>query len=302
VLESRALGAMTGLAATYLVLSLVVLSLVEIFSSATSRRARVLRDAVVDLIGEEMGGKVLGNPAVNSLGFVRPTGPSKGEPSYIPSHLFARALLAELGDASADPSVAAVGDLVSAVVGDPGVPLEEAERRLAVWFDSAMDRLSGAYKRDTQKASLILAALVTLAANVDSIHLLKVLWSDASVSARVGALSKAATAACEDDAQSPDCRKDLVAFLKNGDTLPFGWNLAELKALDAKGWASFIVGLALTVLAVSRGSPFWFDFLRRFSPGMVSVGPRPALANTSAPAPAPVAAPSAKIEDPVNPV
>ena len=103
---------------------------------------------------------MLANPAVNSLGFVRTTGAATGMPSYIPSNLFARALLAELGDASAEQSVAAVRDLVSAVVGDPGVPLEEAERRLAVWFDSAMDRLSGAYKRNTQKVSLVLAALV----------------------------------------------------------------------------------------------------------------------------------------------
>jgi hypothetical protein len=294
VLNDRALSVVIGLAGTYLVLSLIVLSIVEIVSSALSRRARFLRDAVVNLIGAELGTRVLNNPAVNSLGFIRSSGRAMGTPSYIQSDLFARALLAEVGSAPDDQAARTVKELIDAVVGDPAVNLEEAERRLASWFDAAMDRLSGAYKRNTQKVSLVLAIVVTAAANVDSVRMLKSLWRDTAPAARIEAAVKEATAACQVDSGSPACHDQLSSFLKNSDVLPMGWDLAEVKQRDLRGWLIAIVGLALTVLAVSRGSPFWFDLLRRFSPGMSSSGPRPAPAPaaSSAPVPRPMPAPA----------
>jgi hypothetical protein len=278
VLDARTLSLVTGLSGTYLVLSLIVLSLVEIISNVLSRRARFLRDGVINLIGAEMGAKVLNNPAVNSLGFIRPTGRATGLPSYIHSNLFARALLSELGNAKDEPSMRPVTELVDAVVGDSAVSIEEAERRLAVWFDSAMDRLSGAYKRNTQKVSLALAILVTLAANADSIHLLKELWNVSAPAAHLEVAVKEATTACQVDNKSPACHEQLAGFLKNVEHLPLGWDLDAVKQRDVRGWLLSLLGLALTVLAVSRGSPFWFDVLRRFSPGMSSSGPPPAPA------------------------
>ena len=301
VFDDRAISVVTGLAGTYMVLSLIVLSLVELISSALSRRARFLRDAVIDLIGVELGTRVLNNPAVSSLGFVRPTGRAEGMPSYIQSNLFARALLAEIGSTPDHQSVCAVKDLITAVVGDPAVSIEEAERRLAAWFDSAMDRLSGAYKRNTQNVSLALAVVITVAANVDSIRLLQALWHDTAPSARIDASVKEATAACQTDGRSPACQDELLRFLKNADDLPMGWDIAAIKKLDLRGRLLWILGLALTVFAVSRGSPFWFDLLRRLSPGMSSSGPKPPPASQTpivlpapplAPTPAPVKEPA----------
>ena len=305
VIDDRAISVVTGLAGTYLVLSLIVLSLVELISSALSRRASSLRDAVIDLIGDELGTRVLNNPALSSLGFVRTTGRAKGMPSYIQSNLFARALLAEIGSNVDDPAVRAAKDLITAVVGDPTVSVEEAERRLAAWFDAAMDRLSGAYKRNTQTVSLALAVVLTVAANVDSIRLLQVFWRDTAPSARIEATVKAATAACQTDGQSPACRDELLRFVRNADDLPVGWDIAALQKLDLRGRLMWLLGLALTVLAVSRGAPFWFDLLRRFAPGMSSSGPKPPPASqtpiVSPPPSAPAPPPPAPAEEPATP-
>ncbi len=282
MLDSRAISVVIGLAGAYIALSLIVLCLVEMISSALSRRARFLRDAVVNLIGPELGSRLLSNALVSSLGFTRQSGRAIGLPSYVPSNFFARALFVEIEKAPEDEAVTAVKELVSAVVGDASVSIEEAERRLAVWFDAAMDRLSGAFKRHTQKVSLVVSILLVLAANVDSIRLTRTLWSDAGARARMETLSADEMRACEADGQSPACR-EILGTLAAGAILPLGWDLETIEALDLQSATLLILGLALTVLAVSRGAPFWFDILRRFSAGLVSSGPRPPPAPTSPP-------------------
>ena len=57
--------------------------------------------------------------------------------------------------------------------------------RLETWFNDRMARASGWYKRNAQMWSLALAAVVTLAANADSIHVVNRLWNDATLRAAV---------------------------------------------------------------------------------------------------------------------
>ena len=295
VLDSRALSVVIGLAGAYIALSLVVLCLVELLSSALSRRAKFLRDAMVNLIGPDLGSRVLSHPLVSSLGFTRPSGRAIGLPSYVPSSYFARALFMEIQKEPDDDAVGAVKELVSAVVGDASVSMEEAERRLAAWFDAAMDRLSGAFKRNTQRVSLVISIVLVLAANIDSIRLTRTLWKDAGARERAEALSSSEMAACQADSQAPACRQ-LLGSLSGGDVLPLGWDLETIQSLDLQDVGLLILGLALTVLAVSRGAPFWFDVLRRFSTGLVSSGPRPSPAPPPAPPP-PAPAVSVKVEE-----
>ena len=295
MLDSRALSVVIGLAGAYIALSLVVLCLVELISSALSRRARFLRDAMVNLIGPALGSRVLSNPLVSSLGFTRSGGRAIGLPSYVPSSYFARALFMEIQKEPDDDAVGAVKELVSAVVGDASVSIEEAERRLAAWFDAAMDRLSGAFKRSTQRVSLVISIALVLAGNIDSIRLTRTLWNDAGARERAEALSSSEIAACEADARSPACRQ-LLGALPGGDMLPLGWDLETIQSLDLQAIGLLILGLALSVLAVSRGAPFWFDVLRRFSTGLVSSGPRPSPAPPPPPPP-PAPAVSVKVEE-----
>ncbi len=295
MLDSRALSVVIGLAGAYIALSLVVLCLVELLSSALSRRAKFLRDAMVNLIGPDLGSRVLSNPLVSSLGFTRSSGRAIGLPSYVPSSYFARALFMEIQKEPDDDAIGAVRELVSAVVGDASVSIEEAERRLAAWFDAAMDRLSGAFKRNTQRVSLVISIALVLASNIDSIRLTRTLWNDAGARERAEALSSSEVAVCEADARSPACRQ-LLGSLPGADVLPLGWDLETIQSLDLQAIGLLILGLALTVLAVSRGAPFWFDVLRRFSTGLVSSGPRPSPAPPPPPPP-PVPAVSVKVEE-----
>jgi hypothetical protein len=292
VLDSRALAVVIGLAGIYLALSLIVLCVIEMISSARSTRARFVRDAIKNLVGSELGIRVLNNPLVSSLGFVRESGAAAGLPSYVPATFFARAVIAELEKAPDDPALVQVKELLDAVVGDPSATLAEVEHRLAAWFDAAMDRLSGAFKRHTQAVALGLTVLLVGGANVDTIRLAKSMWQDAGARTEAEALAKDELKACDVDHQSQPCQKVIESFVSH-QQIPIGWTWKDVQGQSAGFWIERILGLLLTILAVSRGAPFWFDALKRLSSGLISTGPAPARAGgaPAAPAAAPAAAP-----------
>ena len=73
-----------------------------------------------------------------------------------------------------------------AVEGSPLAQVEALNKRLADWFDSAMERASGEYKRRAQAWTFGIALLVALVFNIDSVYLLRALWSRPLFTADIG--------------------------------------------------------------------------------------------------------------------
>ena len=139
------------------------------------------------------------------------------------------------------------------------------EKNVAQWFDTSMDRVSGWYKRWTQVWLLALAAILVLALNADTLSILERLQSDS-------ALRTALTAAASDAVKSGKSANDegVTAAVQKAENLalPIGWTLSttfnELPAARQLSIVFFkLLGLAMTVLAVSLGAPFWFDMLQK---------------------------------------
>lgn len=57
-----------------------------------------------------------------------------------------------------------------ALMDNAGTNLNKAQENLEQWFNDAMDRVSGVYKRKSQFWIVLIAAVVTIAANVDSLQ------------------------------------------------------------------------------------------------------------------------------------
>jgi hypothetical protein len=57
-----------------------------------------------------------------------------------------------------------------ALIDNAGTNLNKAQANLEQWFNDAMDRVSGVYKRKSQVWVVVIAALVTISANVDSLQ------------------------------------------------------------------------------------------------------------------------------------
>jgi len=139
---------------------------------------------------------------------------------------------------------------VTVFVRDAAGDLEKFRTNLERWFDDAMDRVSGFYKRKVQVAVLAYAILLTAALNVDSVAFARRLWTDDVV-------RSAAVAAAERQQQRPDTGTTQLLEEVQELNLPIGWSPADpLRAAPsgAAAWLLKLLGLAITVPALSLGA------------------------------------------------
>jgi hypothetical protein len=126
------------------------------------------------------------------------------------------------------------------------------------WFDDSMQRVSGWYKRRVHLILLVIATVVVVLLNADSLSAGRVLWRDDAVRAAVVKKAEAAANGKLDQVEVENAVKQL--------DLPLGWQLSfgdaptELPN-DALAWLAKLAGLALTIGAILLGAPFWFDLL-----------------------------------------
>src|SRR6185369_2817433 len=59
------------------------------------------------------------------------------------------------------------------------------------WFDAEMDRVSGWYKRHTQRLLLVIGVVIVLSVNIDTVAIARTLWTDPQVRAAVSAAAEA---------------------------------------------------------------------------------------------------------------
>jgi len=171
--------------------------------------------------------------------------------------------------------------------------LQKFQANLENWYNDAMDRVSGWYKRYTQKVLMIVGLVLAIAFNVNSINIAHLLWVDRDI--RDGMVSAAtdylkdhpsATTAGTQPVQplAPDqlTADQLVKRMESSVQavdqvttkymLPVGWRYtpAEYTCLwhqypkdMALKAAITLVGWLITAGALSLGASFWFDMLNK---------------------------------------
>jgi hypothetical protein len=281
--DNRFFQVALALVAVYGALSLLTTHLNEVIASVASTRARKLEAALVALLGPSTAQNVLGNELVKALAFTRIK-----KPSYIPGSTFARALIDELQGPRAESGKPAAtwGELMRQVpepvqarlepiIADAGASLAEARAQLETWFDDAMDRASGAYKRYTQLIVFVLGFAVAAATNADTITIAATTWAAGPTRALAEALAAKELERCQNTGGKLEC-PGLIEQVADAGTMPFGWPAKERKAAFASPGAFLlkVLGLIMTGFAVSLGAPFWFDLLKRVAP-LGGSGPRP---------------------------
>ena len=172
--------------------------------------------------------------------------------------------------------------------------IEKLQDNIEQWFNDAMDRVSGWYKRWTQKILLGIAILLVLVGNVDTFMLVRRLSRD-------NALRASIVAAAERAAQSSSENLEQDLFTEADKlTLPLGWTLDSADPFYAEqipvcspdqvleciaGWALKLIGLLISIIAIQIGAPFWFDTLSKFI-NLRGAGTPPGETAKSAPQPA----------------
>jgi hypothetical protein len=154
------------------------------------------------------------------------------------------------------------------------------------WFDDTMARVSGWYKRYVQRIILVISIVLVASLNVDSINIAQVLWRLPTERAAVASAAAAQAGSSGNAGQTADQQVQAISALK----LPIGWTPAHITSapstdprhvpIGLASWLIKVLGLILTVLALSLGAPFWFDALSKIASWRQS-GPKPATsANT----------------------
>ncbi len=328
-----------GLVFFYLLLSLLCTSLNELIAGLFNLRGKNLLGGLHNLLGNVMAARLYDHVLVRGLS--RPN----SLPSYIPSDTFARTLLDIIAPARSTGLIT-VQDVRAqiAVLGDPSLKqvllilLDESgddmgkfRQGIEQWFNHSMDRVSGWYKRKTQAITILVALLLTIAVNGDTIMILSTLSGDSVIRAMMVSQAEAFVTSSSTPqpatplesgkgtqsagnqklldgppapspipssptestgahggeplpamgqrgtAESPPLPTILSGSPENAFRpyqdlqnlgLPLGWSVKNDGALrnvpkDAQGWIFKVIGLLITVFAISLGAPFWFDLLNK---------------------------------------
>lgn len=313
--NSSVLDVAIGVVMTFLALSLMTSAIVEALNSALKLRSRTLRAGVMALMNDPefkgLAAQLYGHAAINPRGLAKSSvntvvAPERDLPAYIDKQQFAAALLdltgvsaASASEAAQKPGPAAVtallevlrtkgltndnpqiatllGGIVERCQGD----ITLVRQDVADWFDSAMDRVGGAFKRWTQLASVLVALLLAFGLNLDALAIAHELWSHPTMvdqlklPASMQQVSQGGVPAGTDEPARKareQAALDAVKFLDA--SLPVGWRPGHRFEICPPGreclpwWKSeaplsLLLGWFLTALATLFGAPFWFDILQ----------------------------------------
>ncbi|HEY3013018.1 MAG TPA: hypothetical protein VGJ36_09745 [Gemmatimonadales bacterium] len=302
---SEILDVAIGLIFVYLLISLVCTAIREIVEAWFKTRAVLLEAGIRDLLkdkkGEGLVQRLYTHPLVYGLFrgeydakkvSTRKWYQTTNLPTYIPAGNFAVALmdLAVRGQDAGDKANAAADApkisletvrssiakldqpqvqraLLSAIDMAEG-QLAQAQRNVEAWYDSAMDRVAGRYKRRTQWYVFLLGVVIAAWANVNTFTLARYLYRDEGARS---ALVASAGGVARDSAIQTEGLPGLLGRVEKLE-LPIGWRYGVSGVRPGEPspqhglalWLTAILGWLMTGFAVSLGSPFWFDVLNKF--------------------------------------
>lgn len=227
-----------------------------------------------------------------------------GHASYISARNFARALsmsleamdksgandaLGKVKGAIAALPESRIRDVVEKAVDASGTSMAAFETNLAAWFDSTQERVTGAYARYQKYLALVVASVIVLVFNADTVRLARELQINQAMREQLvkvaeGVVEKGLES-CDSAGDREDCLvKQIRSQFAGLSPVPFGWaddpfyeSLQRIGAAEAAeplpgaapgsliyGGVSKLLGLIVTILAASIGAPFWFDMLSKF--------------------------------------
>lgn len=228
-----------GMALMFLFVSVICSAIREIGELAVKTRASSLAAAIGEMLGDAGGDggarlkAFYDHPLISALykgdyddavvGWLRSWIPFVGRnklPSYIPAENFAKAVFqlaradSQAANSMTPNATLVVGDLRNWVASSPpdglklavqsaldsaGGELQAAQAAVEKWYNSAMERVAGAYKGRTQIWLFLIGFATAAAMNIDAITVMQSLSTDDQLRSAVVAQAGQTLAACEKD-------------------------------------------------------------------------------------------------------
>ncbi|OOG78122.1 DUF2975 domain-containing protein [Algoriphagus sp. A40] len=282
---SAILNLVIGLLFIYFLVALVCSTVQEIIANGLNLREENLEKWLTDTFRENnLGEKILNHRLVDGL-----TAAGR-KASYIPSRVFSGVLLDLVNDSEKPYTPESLlkaletTELLPAdfkrklaqIISETNGNLEFVKAEIEAWFNDAMLRITGTYKKNTQKIIIAISIGVVLALNIDTIRIIQYLYNHPAESA-------ALADQISENIESLDPNLNPAAFDSLSTEEKINVNLEELKTLKAQldatqvpiGWqkpdgelspsevVNKILGLLFSIVAGIVGAPFWFDILNK---------------------------------------
>lgn len=288
-----------GIILVYGLLSLITSAIVEMITRRLAMRSENLLEAIKGMLdtdgdGEVASAEILEHPLINSL-----SKPGRA-PSYIPRHQFARALLASVPALAGKPrepqptdadalrkSIAEIKNAkvriaLESLTSDATATLADVQANIEQWFDDTMARASGWFQRRIGKFLIWTGLILVVTVNADTIQIVRTLYLTPSLRQSVVALAEEKIAKEEgtpaiSKSSKPAEPQQIVEenIVALGPLI--GWSDHDMRRLIPSwvgtdpietdpiavglAWIQKLLGLTVSVIAVSLGAPFWFDLL-----------------------------------------
>jgi hypothetical protein len=206
MLGSTILEVAIGVLFVYLLLSLLCSALGELIESFVRFRARDLKKGIKNLLHrQDLVRDFFNHPLIKPLG---------ENPSYIPARTFSLALwnlatteaaAGKQGAAGVTQNMDAIRGLIASLddgkykaikisllilIDQAGNDIGKARANIEEWYDDAMDRVSGSYKRRVQWMLIGIGLLAAASLNIDTINLARVFWYNETLRGSVAAAAE----------------------------------------------------------------------------------------------------------------
>jgi hypothetical protein len=152
-------------------------------------------------------------------------------------------------------------------VGQGVTNIEDLRKRTTSYFAGVTEQAAATFRSNARSFVIVLSIGLTLLLGTDSIQLAQTLWTNAGL--RALTVARAEMVVQEEGVNAE--MDDLVKELGDLNIVRLGWWQTELPPVDstASQWATFVVlkvlGLGLTAAAISQGSSFWYDLLKKIT-------------------------------------
>lgn len=278
---SQALEVVIGLIFVYYVLGSIVSLVTQWINEAFDTRGSSLEKHLKRIVGEKQVGDFVKLPQLQALRpiryknmfsvFTSATEPKKVE--KIPAATLVESYFDFVGlTANTEVNADGLKNIINALPEtetkqavlkwiDSGVTnVEELRKRTTSYFNGVMEQAAATFRSNARSFVIVLSILLTLLLGTDSIELAKTLWTNASVRALAVAQAQAAVQQEGNEANIDD----LIQQLSELNIVHIGWWQMDTPEGNLPIYLLLkVLGLGLTAAAVSQGSSFWYDLLKK---------------------------------------
>ncbi|HEY2529993.1 MAG TPA: hypothetical protein VGJ20_18990 [Xanthobacteraceae bacterium] len=281
-----------GLITIYIVLALTVSALTEIITRLVGLRSIGLKSGIRSILQDpNVKGLTDETKRFWNSGIIKSATDGDSSPNSLDALTFATATLATAGlDLSRNagqankmianaPIDSHLKDVLTGLADRSLTRGTTLHDELAQHFDATMEKVGRWYRHWTQGIAFVLAIGFSVYVNANTLDLLHQLTAHPEARLELAKIQSSLPTDPAGHARAMSNLKDLDAIITS-DAMS-GTTLRPELATDP---FRTIVGLLITILAVSLGAPFWFDVLGRISPKANSAD-RPPSSVSSQPTP-----------------